>query len=77
MSDSEHRHVDDHIAEPVEEEDHSDQKQDVIDPGDHVLGTEIEEREWRRPVDLRHCGAIRFGDVVGEGGGGLQKEQDQ
>ena len=47
MAECEHRDVDHHIAQPIEEEHHPDQEEDVIDPGHHVLGAEIEEREGR------------------------------
>jgi hypothetical protein len=51
VADGEHRDVDDDVTQPVEEEDHPDQEQDVVDPGDHVLGAEIQERHRRRAVD--------------------------
>jgi hypothetical protein len=44
MPDREQRHILDDIAEPVQEENHADEKHQVVVAGHHVLRAEI--KEW-------------------------------
>ena len=41
----------DDVLEPVEEEDHADQEQQMVVAGDHVLGAEIHQRADRAAIE--------------------------
>ena len=66
--------VERHVLHTVEEEHDAEQEQDVVVPGDHVLGAEIGEGDQVDAPDLLDAARVAFGDVVG---GGLARDQGE
>ena len=52
------------VLQPVEEEDHAEQEQDVVVAGHHVLGAEIDERQQMDAGDLLDVALVALGDGV-------------
>ena len=73
----EQRHVGDHIAQSVQEEDNAGEKRQVIVPGHHVLGAEIDEGSDLRTHVVQQERLVRPGDAMGEGCGGRHSAQQQ
>ena len=73
VTDSEEAHVLDHILQPVEEEDHSDQKHQMVIPCNHVLCTEIQEWADRRSLIRLH----EFGVALRYAVGAKHRRQEQ
>ena len=65
VADREQRHIDADVLQPVEEEDHAEQEQQVVVAGHHVLGAEVDERDQRSP-DLLDVALVARGDAMRE-----------
>ena len=64
MPDREQRHVDADITHPVQEEDHPEQKQEVVVSSHHVLGAEVRERdELQAGTVFQEC-LVAFTDAM-------------
>ena len=60
------RYVKQDVLHPAQEKDHADQKEDMVDPGDHVLGPQIEERDRRNAAHPFHIARIGLRHVMGD-----------
>ena len=67
MTDGEQRHVGADLIHSVKEEDHAQQKQQVVVTGDHVLGAEIEKRDDLHPGDLLDIALVAKRHAMGKG----------
>jgi hypothetical protein len=67
VTDRKQGHIDAHILHPIKEENHPKQEQQVVVPGDHVFGPEIQEREEQHPAAFLDITLVPFGDIVGIG----------
>ena len=67
MADGEKRDVNRHVFHVVEEEDHTQKKQDVIISRDHVLGAQIDERDDVDAEDFLDIAGVTGGHVVRDG----------
>ena len=64
MANGEERHVDAHVAQPVEEENDAKQKQQMIVAGDHVFGAEVDVRNQLHPGALLDERLVVLGNTV-------------
>src|SRR6266702_4675998 len=59
---------DDDVSHAIEEEDDTQEKKEVVVPGDHVLGTEIHEGSNVRPIGGSHERRIFAANAMGDDG---------
>src|SRR5829696_6185754 len=67
MADREEADVKPYVLRPVEEEDHSGEKQEVVVPRNHVLGAEIDEWDQVDAGDFLDIALVALGDGVSHG----------
>ena len=60
------RLIDTYVLHPVEEEDHAQQKEDMVVSRDHVLGAEIQERHEMDAGNLLDVSLVAFRHSVGQ-----------
>jgi len=58
-------HVQTNVLELVEEEDHPEQEKDMVIPGEHVLGAQIEERHKLHASDFLDIAFVALCNTVG------------
>ena len=59
--------IDADVAEPVEEENHAEQEQEVVIAGHHVLGAQVDERQQIGSRDFLDVALVPFRNAVGVG----------
>ena len=67
MAEGEQADINGDVLHPVQEEDHAQQKQDVVVSGDHVLGAEIDEGDQVDAADLLDVPLVTLRDSMGQG----------
>jgi hypothetical protein len=79
VADPEHDHVDADILRPVEEEDHTEEEEQMVVAGDHVLGAQVDERQEDHAGRLLDIALVAVGDPMGQGlgEGAVNQQQDQ
>src|SRR5688572_33342149 len=73
MTDRKERDVQGDVFKSIQKEDHAEQKEQMVVAGDHVLRSEIQERDELHPAVAREKGLIRLVHVVCEGEDGEQQ----
>src|SRR6266566_2136939 len=75
VADRKQRHVDEDVAQAIQEEDHPEDEQQVIVSGHHVLCAKIHERQEVRPLGGGDEGRIASAHAVREGDAGAIGEE--
>src|SRR3546814_16135436 len=63
MADREKRHIKADVLHPVEEEDHTEEEEQMVVAGDHMLGAEIDERPEEDAAAFLDIALVAFGDI--------------
>ena len=77
MAYGEQSHIDADVLDAIQEENHTEQKQQVIVAGHHVFCTEIGKREKIPACTLFHESSIPLSDAVGHGVDAQQRQKDE
>ncbi len=75
MADGKQADIERNVLQPVEEEDHAEQEEQMVVACDHVLGAQIDEGDDVNPRDLLDIALVAFGH--GMRGGLMGKEQQR